>query len=175
LTGGFQTRPSSTPNIRGSGFARFSRTATHRGSCSGARCSRLFRGTARTWSFAPRISVPIFDGGANQASLKVAEADREIAVARYEKAVQSAFREVADALALRGTLGDQLSAQQSLVDASVVTRKLSDARYEKGVDSYLPVLDAQRTLYAARQNLIAVRLELLANRVTLYRALGGGG
>ena len=135
----------------------------------------LFRGTARTWSFAPRISVPIFDGGANQASLKVAEADREIAVARYEKAVQSAFREVADALALRGTLGDQLSAQQSLVDASVVTRKLSGARYEKGVDSYLPVLDAQRTLYAARQNLIAVRLELLANRVTLYRALGGGG
>jgi multidrug efflux system outer membrane protein len=135
----------------------------------------LFRGTARTWSFAPRISVPIFDGGANRANLKVAEADRDIAVARYEKAVQSAFREVADALALRGTLGDQLSAQQSLVDASVVTRKLSDARYEKGVDSYLPVLDAQRTLYAARQNLIAVRLELLANRVTLYRALGGGG
>lgn len=135
----------------------------------------LFRGTARAWSFAPRISVPIFDGGANRANLKVAEADRDIAVARYEKAVQSAFREVADALALRGTLGDQLSAQQSLVDASVVTRKLSDARYEKGVDSYLPVLDAQRTLYAARQNLIAVRLELLANRVTLYRALGGGG
>jgi multidrug efflux system outer membrane protein len=135
----------------------------------------LFRGTARTWSFAPRISVPIFDGGANRANLKVAEADRGIAVARYEKAVQSAFREVADALALRGTLGDQLSAQESLVDASVVTRKLSDARYEKGVDSYLPVLDAQRTLYAARQNLIAIRLELLANRVTLYRALGGGG
>ena len=105
----------------------------------------------------------------------MAEADRDIAVARYEKAVQAAFREVADALALRGTLGDQLSAQQSLVDASVVSRTLSGARYEKGVDSYLPVLDAQRTLYAARQNLIAVRLELLANRVTLYRALGGGG
>lgn len=135
----------------------------------------LFRGSARTWSFAPRIAVPIFDGGANRAGLKVAEADRDIAVARYEKAVQSAFREVADALALRGMLGEQLSAQQSLVDASVVTRKLSDARYEKGVDSYLPVLDAQRTLYAARQNLIAMRLELLANRVTLYRALGGGG
>jgi multidrug efflux system outer membrane protein len=135
----------------------------------------LFRGAARTWSFAPRISVPIFDGGANRANLKVAEAERDIAVARYEKSVQAAFREVADALALRGTLGDQLSAQQSLVDASVVTRKLSDARYEKGVDSYLPVLDAQRTLYAARQNLIAVRLELLANRVTLYRSLGGGG
>ncbi|HEX9187743.1 MAG TPA: efflux transporter outer membrane subunit [Vicinamibacteria bacterium] len=135
----------------------------------------LFRGAARTWSFAPRVSVPIFDGGANRANLKVAKADRDIALARYEKAVQAAFREVADALALRGTLGDQLAAQQSLVDAAAVTRKLSDARYEKGVDSYLSVLDAQRTLYAARQNLIAVRLALLANRVTLYRALGGGG
>lgn len=135
----------------------------------------LFRGAARTWSFAPRISVPIFDGGANRANLKVARADRDIAVARYEKAVQAAFRDVADALAQRGTLGDQLSAQQSLVDAATVTRKLSDARYEKGVDSYLSVLDAQRTLYAARQNLITVRLALLANRVTLYRALGGGG
>ncbi|MFA6147722.1 MAG: efflux transporter outer membrane subunit [bacterium] len=135
----------------------------------------LFRGAAGTWSFAPRVSVPIFDGGANRASLKVAEADRDIAVARYEKAIQAAFHEVADALALRGTLGNQLSAQQSLVDAATVTRKLSDARYEKGVDSYLSVLDAQRTLYAARQDLIAVRLALLANRVTLYRVLGGGG
>ncbi len=137
--------------------------------------SDLFKGAARTWSFAPRISVPIFDGGANRANLKVAEAERDIAVARYERAIQEAFREVADALALRGTLGDQLLAQQSLVDAATVTRKLSDARYEKGVDSYLSVLDSQRTLYAARQNLIAVRLALLANRVTLYRALGGGG
>lgn len=135
----------------------------------------LFRGAARTWSFAPRIAVPIFDGGANRANLRVAKADRDIAVARYEKAIQEAFREVADALAQRGTLGDQLAAQLSLVDAATVTRKLSDARYEKGVDSYLSVLDAQRTLYAARQDLIAVRLALLANRVTLYRALGGGG
>ncbi|MGE5190502.1 MAG: efflux transporter outer membrane subunit [Gemmatimonadota bacterium] len=135
----------------------------------------LFRGSARTWSFAPRISVPIFDAGANRANLKVAEADRDIALARYEKAIQAAFREVADALAQRGTLGDQLAAQQSLVDAAAVTRKLSDARYEKGVDSYLAVLDAERTLYAARQNLIAFRLALLENRVTLYRALGGGG
>lgn len=135
----------------------------------------LFRGASRTWSFAPRISVPIFNAGANRANLNVAEADRDIAVARYEKTIQEAFREVADALAQRGTLGDQISAQQSLVDAATTTRKLSDARYEKGVDSYLSVLDAQRTLYAAQQNLIAVRLDLLANRVTLYRALGGGG
>ncbi len=135
----------------------------------------LFRGAARTWTFAPRVTVPIFNAGANRANLNAAEADRDIAVASYEKAIQGAFREVADALADRGTLGDQLAAQQSLVEAATVTRKLSDARYEKGVDSYLSVLDAQRTLYAAQQNLIAVRLELLANRVTLYRALGGGG
>ncbi len=135
----------------------------------------LFRGAARTWTFAPRITVPIFDAGANRANLAVAKTERDIAMARYEKAIQEAFREVADALADRGTLGSQLSAQQSLVDAATVTRKLSDARYEKGVDSYLSVLDSQRTLYAAQQNLIGVRLALLANRVTLYRALGGGG
>ncbi len=135
----------------------------------------LFKGAAGTWSFAPRILLPIFDAGANRANLRAAKADRDIAVAQYEKAIQGAFREVADALADRGTLGDQLAAQQSLVDAATVTRKLSDARYEKGVDSYLSVLDAQRTLYAAQQNLIAVRLALLANRVTLYRTLGGGG
>ncbi len=134
----------------------------------------LFRGAARTWTFAPRITLPIFTAGANQANLKVAWAERDIAVARYEKAIQEAFREVADALADRGTLGNQLSAQQSLVEAAAVTRRLSDARYEKGVDSYLSVLDSQRTLYAAQQNLIGVRLALLANRVTLYRALGGG-
>ncbi len=135
----------------------------------------LFRGASRTWAFAPRFTVPIFAAGANRANLKAAETDRDIAVALYEKAVQGAFREVADALADRGSLGNQLSAQQSLVEAATVTRRLSDARYEKGVDSYLSVLDAQRTLYAAQQNLIAVRLALLANRVTLYRVLGGGG
>lgn len=134
----------------------------------------LFRGSARAWNFAPRVSVPLFDAGATRANLKVAETEKEIAVARYEAAIQAAFREVADALAQRGTLGDQFSAQQSLVDAAIVTRRLSDARYEKGVDSYLSVLDAQRTLYAARQNLIAVRLALLANRLSLYKALGGG-
>jgi multidrug efflux system outer membrane protein len=137
--------------------------------------SDLFRGSAGMWSFAPRITLPIFDGGANRANLKAAEAERDMAVARYEKAIQGAFREVADALALRGTLGDQLAAQQSLVDAAAATRRLSDARYEKGVDSYLSVLDAQRTHYAAQQNLIAIRLSRLANRVNLYRALGGGG
>ncbi|GAM09013.1 outer membrane protein OprM [Geobacter sp. OR-1] len=134
----------------------------------------LFKGDSFTWSFAPRLSVPIFDAGANKANLTVAEVDRDIAVARYEKAIQTAFSEVADALAQRGTIDEQLAAQQSLTDATAESHKLSLARYEKGVDSYLQVLDAQRTLYAAQQNLIGVRLTRLANLVTLYRVLGGG-
>jgi len=171
-----ETLKGANANIGAARAAFFPRiTLTTSVGLGSAELSDLFRGAARTWSFAPRMTVPIFDGGANRANLKVAKADRDIAVSRYEKAIQEAFREVADALAQRGTLGDQLSAQQSLVDAAAVTRRLSDARYEKGVDSYLSVLDAQRTHYAARQNLIAVRLALLANRVTLYRALGGGG
>lgn len=134
----------------------------------------LFDGGAFTWSFIPRISLPIFDAGSNQANLKVSEVDRDIAVARYEQAIQSAFREVADALAQRGTIDEQLAAQQSLTDATAESHKLSKARYDRGVDSYLQVLDSQRALYAAQQNLIGVRLNLLANQVTLYRVLGGG-
>src|SRR6185369_8821625 len=115
--------------------------------------SGLFKGDAFAWSFAPRISLPIFDGGSNRANLKVAEVDSDIAVAQYEKAIQSAFREVADALALRGTIDDQLTAQQSLTDATTESYRLSLARYEKGVSSYLFVLDSQRSLYGAQQNL----------------------
>jgi multidrug efflux system outer membrane protein len=100
--------------------------------------------------------------------------DREIAVAQYEKAIQAGFREVADALAQRATLGEQLRAQQSLAEASEVSYRLSDARYTRGIDSYLRVLDAQRSLYGAQQGLIAVRLARLANLVMLYKALGGG-
>ncbi|MBI1921886.1 MAG: AdeC/AdeK/OprM family multidrug efflux complex outer membrane factor [Geobacter sp.] len=134
----------------------------------------LFASGSFAWSFAPRITVPIFTAGANQANLKVAEVDRDIAIAQYEKAIQTAFREVADALAQRGTIDDQLSAQQSLTDATAESHKLSQARYEKGVDSYLQVLDSQRSLYGAQQNLISTRLTRLANLVTLYRVLGGG-
>jgi multidrug efflux system outer membrane protein len=100
--------------------------------------------------------------------------DREIAVAQYEKAIQTAFREVADALAVRGTVDQQLSAQQSLVIAVAETYRLSNARYTKGIDSYLGVLDAQRSLNAARQGLIVLRLVRLSNMVTLYKVLGGG-
>lgn len=134
----------------------------------------LFKGDSFAWSFAPRVSLPIFDAGSNRANLKVAEVDRDIAVAQYEKAIQSAFREVADALAQRGTIDDQLTAQQSLTDATSESYRLSQARYEKGVDSYLTVLDSQRSLYSAQQNLIAVRLARLTNLVNLYKTLGGG-
>jgi len=134
----------------------------------------LFTSGSFAWSFAPRISLPIFDGGSNRANLKVSEVDRDIAVAQYEKAIQTAFREVADALAQRGTIDDQLAAQQSLTDATSESYKLSQARYEKGVDSYLNVLDSQRSLYGAQQNLVSVRLVRLLNLTTLYKVLGGG-
>lgn len=135
----------------------------------------LFQPGSLAWNFLPQISVPLFDTGRNKASLDVSKADRDIAVAQYEKAIQSAFREVADALAQRGTINDQLAAQQSLNDATAETYRLSQIRYEKGVDSYLNVIIAQRSLYGAQQGLIGTRLARLTNFVTLYKVLGGGG
>jgi multidrug efflux system outer membrane protein len=134
----------------------------------------LFTGGAGAWSFLPQISVPIFNAGANRANLKVAEVERDIFVAQYERSIQVAFREVADALAQYGTLGAQLAAQQALVDSSAESHRLSDARYRGGIENYLAVLDAQRSLYAAQQNLVTLRLSRLANMVTLYKVLGGG-
>jgi outer membrane protein, multidrug efflux system len=136
--------------------------------------SGLFKEGSRAWTFAPVISVPIFAGGANVANLKATNLARDTAVAEYEKAIQSAFREVADGLAARGTLDDQLSAQQALVSASAVAYKLADMRFRGGVDSYLSALDAQRSLYSAQQQLQNVRLLRLQNLVTLYKVLGGG-
>jgi multidrug efflux system outer membrane protein len=135
----------------------------------------LFNGGAFVWKFAPQITLPIFDGGSNAANLTVAEVDRNIAVAQYEKAIQTAFREVADTLAQRGTIDEQVAAQQSLTDATAESYRLSQARYEKGIDSYLVVLDSQRSLYGAQQNLISVRFARLLNLATLYKVLGGGG
>jgi multidrug efflux system outer membrane protein len=134
----------------------------------------LFTPGSFAWKFAPQITLPIFDGGSNRANLTVAEVDRDIALAQYEKAIQTAFREVADALAQQGTIDDQLAAQQSLTDATTESYRLSTARFEKGVDSYLTVLDSQRALYGAQQNLISTRLARQANLVTLYKVLGGG-
>ncbi|MHB1436508.1 MAG: AdeC/AdeK/OprM family multidrug efflux complex outer membrane factor [Thiobacillus sp.] len=134
----------------------------------------LFDGGSGTWSFLPQIRIPIFEAGRLQASLEVAEVQRDINVAQYEKAIQSAFREVADALAERATLAEQLDARRRLVEATESGFRLSEARYKGGVDSYLGLLDAQRTLYAAELDLISVRLADAANRVTLYKVLGGG-
>jgi multidrug efflux system outer membrane protein len=100
--------------------------------------------------------------------------DREINLTQYERAIQIAFREVADALVQRGTLGDQMAAQQSLVEATAESYRLSSLRYKRGIDSYLSVLDSQRSLYGAQQGLISVRLSRLTNLVTLYKVLGGG-
>ena len=136
--------------------------------------SGLFKSGSQAWAFSPQISVPIFAGGANLANLQATKVARETAVAQYEKAIQTAFREVADALVARGTLDDQLAAQQALVSASEKAYRLADMRYRGGVDSYLSALDAQRTLYSAQQQLQAVRLTRLQNLVTLYKALGGG-
>ncbi|MFH1998410.1 MAG: TolC family protein, partial [Planctomycetota bacterium] len=135
--------------------------------------SGLFEPGSRTWNFAPKVVLPIFDPRAWSA-LDATQVEREIALTRYEGAIQAAFREVADALARKGTLGDQMEAQQSMVDAYQETFRISNARYEKGTDIYLNVLDAQRSLYAAQQGLIAIRLATLANQVRLYAVLGGG-
>ena len=135
--------------------------------------SGLFTSGSDTWSFVPRIVMPIFDAR-TWSAYDVAKVEREISLTQYEKAIQVAFREVADALAQRGTLGDQMAAQQSLVEATAESYRLSELRYKSGIDSYLSVLDAQRSLYAAQQGLIAVRLSRLTNLVTLYKVLGGG-
>jgi multidrug efflux system outer membrane protein len=136
--------------------------------------SGLFKAGTDTWTFIPQFVMPIFDAR-TWAAYDVTKVDREIAIAQYEKAIQAGFREVADTLAQRATLGDQLQAQQSLVEASEVSYRLSDARFTRGIDSYLRVLDAQRSLYGAQQGLIAIRLARITNLVTLYKVLGGGG
>lgn len=134
----------------------------------------LFDGGSGAWSFVPQIRIPIFEAGRLKASLDVAEIQRDINVAQYEKTIQSAFREVADALAERATLAEQLDARRKLVEAARKSFELSDARYRGGVDSYLNLLDAQRSLYGAELELISARLADATNRVALYKALGGG-
>ena len=133
----------------------------------------LFSSGASTWTMAANASVPIFAGGANVGGLALAKGQRNLAVAEYQQAIQTAFREVADALARRGTIKDQLSAQNDLVTAATTSFNLSNARYREGIDPYLDTLDAQRTLYSARQTLVATRLIQASNLVALYQALGG--
>jgi multidrug efflux system outer membrane protein len=135
--------------------------------------SRLFTGAAFNYSAAPTISYPIFSGGAGKAAVRQARAQFDAAVATYEKTIQTAFREVADALARRATIGDQAAAQTQLVAASSDNFRLSDARYRGGIDSFLQSLDAQRSLYSARRSLVTTQLTSATNLVTLYRTLGG--
>jgi len=134
--------------------------------------SHLFEHQA--WSFIPQVSLPVFDAGRTRNNLRVSEAQRDIATAQYEKAVQSAFRDVADALAGRATLVDQLAAQQAQTDAEAARFKLADLLFANGVASSLDQLDAQRSLFASQQALVQVKLALLQNRIAVYRALGGG-
>ena len=136
--------------------------------------STLFKAGTGAWSFAPDIVLPIFDWGENRANLDAAKADRDIDIAQYDKAIQTAFEEVANALADYGTIDDKVAAQQSLVEATSESYRLSDARYRKGIENYLNVLDSQRSMYSAQQDLITIRLDKQANLVTLYKVLGGG-
>lgn len=153
-------------------FPRIALTAGF-GTTSGS-LSGLFKSGSWGWTLAPQALLPIFDAGRNQAGLDAAQVDRSMAVAQYEKAIQVAFREVADALAGRATLGEQVRAQQAQVDAEADRFRLADLRYRNGVSSYLDVLDAQRALFATQQALAQTQLAQRQNQVLLYKALGGG-
>jgi NodT family efflux transporter outer membrane factor (OMF) lipoprotein len=134
----------------------------------------LFQTGSRIWTFVPQITLPIFNGGRNRANLTVGEKNQQILLAQYEKTVQTAFREVADVLVQREGLKAQIEAQKSLTDAAAAAFQLADARFKNGVDSYLVVLDAQRTLYTAEQSLITLQLNDAASQLTLYKVVGGG-
>ena len=153
-------------------FPRISLT-TSLGSAS-TELSGLFKDGSWGFTLAPQALLPIFDLGRNQAALDASKASREAAVAQYEKAIQVAFREVSDALAGRATLGEQIQAQQSLVQSESERLRLAELRYRNGVASFLEVLDAQRSLFAAQQALTQTRLARQLNQVALYKALGGG-
>lgn len=136
--------------------------------------SDLFKSGAFIWSLGPSLDIPIFDWGTRKANIKISETDQQIALSDYEKSIQSAFREVNDALAVRQNIGDRLAAQRRLVDATNTTYKLSNARFRAGIDSYLTVLDAQRSSYAAEQGLLLLEQANMNNQVEVYKTLGGG-
>jgi multidrug efflux system outer membrane protein len=146
---------------------------TGSGGAESASLSNLFGGRSGVWSFAPTITLPIFAGGANLGNLDYAKAEDRIDIAKYQKTIQTAFREVSDALAQRGTITERLRAQNAQVAAATQSLRLAEALYARGSDSYLDVLTAQRTLYSAQQSLISVQLLQTNNVVTLYKVLGG--
>jgi multidrug efflux system outer membrane protein len=153
-------------------FPRISLTGSA-GSAS-SELSGLFKSGSFGWSFAPQAILPLFDFGARRAGVESARAGRDIAVARYEKSIQTAFREVSDALAGQATFSEQLRAQQAVAAAEADRFNLSSLRYQSGTASYLDLLDAQRSLFTAQQQAIEANLARLQNQVTLYRVLGGG-
>ena len=120
------------------------------------------------------MDIPLWDWGTRKANVKISETDQQIALSDYEKSIQTAFSEVNDALAVRQNIGDRISAQRRLVDATNTTYKLSNARFRAGIDNYLTVLDAQRTSYGAEQGLLLLQQANLNNQVELYKSLGGG-
>jgi multidrug efflux system outer membrane protein len=136
--------------------------------------SGLFKNGAWGFTLAPQLLMPLWDNGRNQAGLDSAQASRDIAVAQYEKAIQSAFREVADALAGRDTLARQLQALHAQAEAESNRQRLVDLRLQNGASSQLDGLDAQRSLFAAQQAVVQGKLAYLQNLVTLYKTLGGG-
>jgi multidrug efflux system outer membrane protein len=149
-------------------------TLTGSAGTASAKLTDLFSGPSAAWNFSPQITVPIFEGGRNKANLDVAKLQKQIEVANYERTIQIAFREVADALAARNSLKTRVTAQTLLVDAEQRRFDLTNARYRQGVDNYVDVLLAQQDLYVAQQNLLQYRAAQLMNSVTIYRALGGG-
>ena len=149
-------------------------TLTASGGLASVALATLFTGPAAVFTIAPALAMPLFRGGANRANLAYTEAQKQSFVAAYELAIQTAFREVSDALATRATIDEALAAQTALVDASQKAFELSQARYKAGIDTFLTTLVTQRTLYAAKSSLVATQLSALGNRVTLYRVLGGG-
>jgi multidrug efflux system outer membrane protein len=160
----------------GAARAAFFPSITLTGSYGSASASLggLFKQGSLNTSLEPQITLPIFDAGANRARLGVAKADRDIDLVQYQHAIQTAFREVADGLADRGTIDERVAAQTALVEAAGDSYRLSNALFQQGIDSFLQVLDSQRSLYTAQQSLIGLHLAKLENLVTLYKVLGGG-
>lgn len=149
-------------------------TLTANGGTASNSLSKLFTNGTGTWLFSPEVNIPIFSGGKSKAGLASVEIAKKIEIVRYEKAIQTGFREVADSLAARGGLAERIAATESLVAAQQKRADLANARYTKGVDSYFEVLTATLDLYTARQTLIQLRLARAVNSVNLYKALGGG-
>lgn len=175
IRGAEQRLLASNANIGAARAAFFPRISLTAGiGTASSELSGLFEAGSRTWSFAPSLVLPIFDAGRNSANLDIAQVRKNVAVADYEKTIQTAFREVSDALVARATLEEQIDAQRAVQEAQAERLKLADQRYQAGVSSSLDVLDAQRELFSAQQSLVQARLLRLTNAIDLYRSLGGG-